>query len=166
MMDPLLYRPIHRIPVAIVKQKVSDATGVLLSLMLLPNKTCTARKREYVSARQISMTLSMNYSYKSLAYVGREHGGRDHATVLHAVKTINNLIDTHDELILDWYSKSIDLLKKWDININSKYNKLIGKKKSNIVKYWIKHKVPLFVREERLKNYGRYCKTCGQLIKK
>jgi len=92
MQDPLLYRSIHRIPIAIIKEKVSKATRVPLSLMLMNNREPLARKREYVTARQISMTLSMKYSDKSLAVVGREHGDRDHATVLHAVKTINNLL--------------------------------------------------------------------------
>jgi len=164
MKDPLLYRPIHRIPVTIVKQKVSEATGIPLSLMLLSNKTATARKREYVTARMISMTLSMKYSHKSLAYVGREHNGRDHATVLHAVKTINNLLEVKDEEIVDLFTKSKQKLKEWDINNNSKYNIPMGKHKCDLIKQWIKNRVPLFVREHRLKTYGMYCNKCGQLL--
>jgi hypothetical protein len=155
----------HRIPVAIVKQKVSEATGIPLSLMLMGNKVPTARKREYVSARMISMTLSMKYSHKSLAYVGKEHGGRDHATTLHAVKTINNFLEIKDEEIVDLFNKSKKALKEWDINNNSKYNIPMGKHKCELIKYWIKHRVPLFVREQRLLNYGKYCSKCGNLIK-
>ena len=47
---------------------------------------------------------------------------------------------------------------------NSKYNKLIGKTKCKLIKYWIRNKVPLFVREHKLKYYGMYCTKCGQLI--
>jgi hypothetical protein len=166
MQDPLLYRPIGNIPVVIIKEKVSKATGIPLSLMLLGNKIGTARRREYVTARQISMTLSMKYSNRSLAYVGREHGERDHATVLHAVKTINNLLDTKEETVLDWFRKSKQELKEWDLKNNSPFNRISPKKKVILVKYWIKHKVPLFVREFKLLNYNNYCRECGQLIKK
>ncbi len=165
MQDPLLYRSIHRIPVTTIKQKVSKATGIPLSLMLLPNKTCTSRKREYVLARQISMILSMNYSGKSLAYVGREHGGRDHATVLHAIKTITNLLDTKDNNATKWFTKSNQEIKKWDINNNAHYNTLTSKIKTKLIKKWIKDKVPLFVREHKLKTHGKYCSKCGQLMK-
>ena len=52
------------------------------------------RKREIVQARQIAMFLSKNYTKLSLASIGLQIGGKDHATVLHACKTVNNLIDT------------------------------------------------------------------------
>ena len=52
------------------------------------------RKREIVQARQIAMFLSKNYTKLSLASIGAQIGGKDHATVLHACKTVNNLIDT------------------------------------------------------------------------
>lgn len=54
---------------------------------------CT-RKRDICQARQISMYLSKNLTKSSLATIGSKIGGKDHATVLHACKTINNLIDT------------------------------------------------------------------------
>jgi len=168
MQDPLLYISIGNIPVLVIKQKVSKVTGIPLSLMLKTNKEVTARKREYVIARQISMTLSMMYSHKSLGYVGREHGDRDHATVLHAVRTINNLLDTNNIEVVDWFRKSKQELKEWNVNNNSKYNQLTSKEKNELVKYWIKNKVPLFVREHKLKTYGKYCSNCskcGQLIK-
>jgi len=165
MQDPLLYRSIHRIPITIIKLKVSQVTGIPLSLMLLPNKTCTARKREYVAARQISMALSKIYSYKSLSYIGTAHGGRDHATALHAIRNINNMLETRDDLITNWFNKANQEIKKWDINNNAHYNIPTGKVKSNLIKKWIKDKVPLFVREHRLKTYGKYCSKCGQLMK-
>lgn len=52
------------------------------------------RKREIVQARQISMYFSKNLTKSSLASIGSCIGGKDHATVLHACKTVNNLIDT------------------------------------------------------------------------
>lgn len=52
------------------------------------------RKREIVQARQVSMYFSKNLTKASLASIGSCIGGKDHATVLHACKTVNNLIDT------------------------------------------------------------------------
>jgi chromosomal replication initiator protein len=52
------------------------------------------RKREIVQARQVAMFFSKNLTKSSLATIGSQIGGKDHATVLHACKTVNNLIDT------------------------------------------------------------------------
>lgn len=53
-----------------------------------------SRKRELVQARQITMYLSRNLTNNSLATIGSEIGGRDHATVLHAFNTVRDLMDT------------------------------------------------------------------------
>ena len=53
-----------------------------------------SRKREIVQARQIAMFLSKAYTKNSLQSIGTQIGQRDHATVLHACKTVNNLRDT------------------------------------------------------------------------
>jgi chromosomal replication initiator protein len=58
---------------------------------LIHSKT---RKREIVQARQISMFFSKNFTKSSLTTIGSKIGGKDHATVLHAYKTVNNLLDT------------------------------------------------------------------------
>lgn len=58
---------------------------------LIQEKT---RKREIVQARQVSMFFSKKFTKASLASIGARIGGKDHATVLHACKTVNNLIDT------------------------------------------------------------------------
>jgi chromosomal replication initiator protein DnaA len=52
------------------------------------------RKREIVQARQIAMYFSKSYTKASLSSIGSMIGGKDHATVLHACKTISNLIET------------------------------------------------------------------------
>lgn len=54
-----------------------------------------SRKRQIVQARQISMYLCRNLiSNCSLATIGAETGGKDHATVLHACTTVNDLMST------------------------------------------------------------------------
>jgi chromosomal replication initiator protein len=52
------------------------------------------RKREIVQARQVAMFFSKSMTKASLATIGTQIGGKDHATVLHACKTVNNLIET------------------------------------------------------------------------
>jgi len=58
---------------------------------LIHSKT---RKREIVQARQIAMYFSKSLTKASLTTIGSQIGGKDHATVLHACKTVNNLMDT------------------------------------------------------------------------
>ena len=54
-----------------------------------------SRKRQIVQARQIAMFLSRNLiSNCSLATIGQEIGGKDHATVLHACTTVSDLMAT------------------------------------------------------------------------
>jgi len=50
-----------------------------------------SRKREVVQARQIAMYLAKNHTDFSTAKIGTLIGGKDHATVLHACKTIKEL---------------------------------------------------------------------------
>ncbi len=52
------------------------------------------RKREIVQARQIAMYLGRNLTKTSLAAIGAQIGGKDHATVLHACNTVSDLIET------------------------------------------------------------------------
>ena len=54
----------------------------------------TSRKREIVQARQLSMYFSKKITKSSLAVIGLQCGNKDHATVLHAIKTIENLRQT------------------------------------------------------------------------
>lgn len=76
------------------------------------------RKRETVQARQIAMYFSKNHTKHSLAVIGTQIGNKDHATVLYACKTVNNLADT-DKL----FKKHIEELeKKIDPENTSKEN--------------------------------------------
>jgi len=52
------------------------------------------RKRHIVQARQLAMYFSKKLTKASLASIGSQIGKRDHATVLHACKTVNNLSTT------------------------------------------------------------------------
>lgn len=62
---------------------------------------CKSRKREIVEARQSSMYMMKEvWDIGSLKSIGLFHGGRDHSTVIHALITINDLIDTDREFKL------------------------------------------------------------------
>jgi len=58
------------------------------------NMLSKSRKREVVQARQIAMYLSRQLTKDSLASIGAQIGGKDHATVLHAYNTVCDLMDT------------------------------------------------------------------------
>lgn len=54
-----------------------------------------SRKREIVQARQITMFLAKKYTDCSFAHIGKIVGKKDHATVLHACKTIKDQMETN-----------------------------------------------------------------------
>ncbi|MCR4738374.1 MAG: chromosomal replication initiator protein DnaA [Bacteroidales bacterium] len=56
------------------------------------------RKREIVQARQLSMYFAKKYTKLPLSLIGAYCGNKDHATVLHACRTINNLYETEKKM--------------------------------------------------------------------
>lgn len=65
------------------------------------------RTRVIVKPRQIAMYLSKTLTPRSFPEIGRRFGGRDHTTVLHAVRKIEELISADAKL-----SHEIELLKR------------------------------------------------------
>jgi chromosomal replication initiator protein len=65
------------------------------------------RTATVVRPRQIAMYLSKVLTLRSLPEIGRRFGGRDHTTVLHAVRKIESLLSSDHALAED-----IDLLKR------------------------------------------------------
>ena len=72
-----------------IQKVVSDYFQMDVST--LQSKT---RKRYIVQARQLAMFFSKKFTKASLASIGTKIGHRDHATVLHACKTVDNLAFT------------------------------------------------------------------------
>ena len=62
-----------------------------MDVEILQSKT---RKRHIVQARQLAMFFAKKLTKASLASIGSQIGKRDHATVLHACKTVDNLSST------------------------------------------------------------------------
>ena len=65
------------------------------------------RARAVARPRQIAMYLSKQLTSKSLPDIGRTFGGRDHTTVMHAVKKIEEL-----KLQDVNFNEDIELLKR------------------------------------------------------
>lgn len=157
----------RRIPIDAIKLCVSIASEISIEELEMTSKTPFARKKERKDARNLSMKLSRDYSNKSLAVIGMNHGLRDHATALHADKVVNELLSTKDKDMIDLYNKSIVVLRDW---VKQSYPTL---SKSNtespnpaILKMWIKNKVPLYVRYRILNPIRKKCSVCGTVIDK
>ncbi|GAB4238104.1 MAG: chromosomal replication initiator protein DnaA [Ekhidna sp.] len=65
------------------------------------------RKKEIVIARQVAMYFSKDYTNHSLKSIGYHFGGRDHSTVIHALQSVNDMLDTDSK-----FRYSVDELKK------------------------------------------------------
>ncbi len=72
-----------------IKKKVSSFFNLTEA-----NLVAKTRKREIVQARQIAMFFSRELTQTSLASIGAQIGNKDHATVLHSCKTVENLMET------------------------------------------------------------------------
>jgi len=89
MIDKFVKNTSREISIDYIQKIVSDYFG--LPLEAIHSKT---RKREIVQARQLAMYFSKKLTKASLATIGLHCGNKDHATVLHACRTVNNLIET------------------------------------------------------------------------
>jgi chromosomal replication initiator protein len=69
------------------------------------------RKREVVRARQIAMYFCKDLTQHSLKTIGLHFGGRDHSTVIHANKTVEDQIETDDQFrgMVDEIGRKIEL---------------------------------------------------------
>ncbi|MDR2027423.1 MAG: chromosomal replication initiator protein DnaA [Prevotellaceae bacterium] len=89
MLDKLVNTAKRDITIDEIKKTVCEYFGMTLDKLL-----SNTRKREIVLSRQIAMYLSKNHTKYSSIQIGDQIGGKDHTTVLHAWKTVKNLIDT------------------------------------------------------------------------
>jgi len=89
MIDKFVKNTAREVSIDYIQKVVCDYFD--LPIELLKSKT---RKREVVQARQIAMFFAKKMTKSSLANIGAHCGGKDHATVLHACRTVNNLQET------------------------------------------------------------------------
>ena len=82
-----------RVTIAEIQKRVAAHYGVELSDMASPR-----RARQIVRPRQVAMLLAKDLTVHSLPEIGRHFGGRDHTTVMYAIRRINELCDKDNRL--------------------------------------------------------------------
>ena len=70
-----------------IQQKVADFFKIKVTDIL-----SSSRERKLARPRQIAMYLCKKMTNSSLVDIGRKFGGRDHTTVMHAIKQVDELI--------------------------------------------------------------------------
>jgi chromosomal replication initiator protein len=85
-----------------IQRRVAEHYNIKLADMSSPR-----RARQVSRPRQIAMYLAKQLTTKSLPDIGRSFGGRDHTTVMHAVKKVEELAAGDIS-----FSEDIDLLKR------------------------------------------------------
>ncbi len=86
----------RKITVEEIQRKVSDYYNIRLSDIIGPK-----RLRSYARPRQVAMYLCKQLTSRSLPEIGRRFGGRDHTTVMHGVKRIEELKLTDGQIAED-----------------------------------------------------------------
>ena len=86
----------RRISIDEIQTRVSDHYRIRKAEM-----TSARRAREVARPRQVAMYLSKQLTPRSLPEIGRRFGGRDHTTVIHAVRQIEKLRAQDAELDAD-----------------------------------------------------------------
>jgi chromosomal replication initiator protein len=100
--DLLRVREPKKVKIEDIQRLVANHYNVSKSDILSSRRTATV-----VRPRQIAMYLAKSLTPRSLPEIGRRFGGRDHTTVLHAVRKIETL--TGSDAVL---AGEIDLLKR------------------------------------------------------
>lgn len=72
-----------------IQKSVSEYYGIALD-----DLKAKTRKKEIVTARQVAMYFCKEFTNHSLKSIGYHFGGRDHSTVIHAVQTVNDIMET------------------------------------------------------------------------
>jgi len=92
----------RKISIEEIQRKVSDHFNIRLSDMIGPK-----RLRSYARPRQMAMYLAKTLTNRSLPEIGRRFGGRDHTTIMHGVRRIEELMATDSQIADD-----VELLRR------------------------------------------------------
>ena len=96
LLQDLLRASDRRTTIDQIQKKVAEHFNVKISDM-----HSARRSRTVARPRQIAMFLSKNLTTRSLPEIGRKFGGRDHTTVIHAIKKIQELVKNDSSLSED-----------------------------------------------------------------
>jgi chromosomal replication initiator protein len=92
----------RRVTIDEIQKKVAEHFNIKLGEM-----TSDRRARAVARPRQVAMYLAKQLTTRSLPQIGRKFGGRDHTTVMHAVRKIEELTRTDPSLAED-----VELLRR------------------------------------------------------
>ena len=102
LLQDLLRASDRRTTIDQIQKKVAEHFNVKISDM-----HSARRSRTIARPRQIAMFLSKNLTTRSLPEIGRKFGGRDHTTVIHAIKKVKELVKNDSSL-----SEDIEILTR------------------------------------------------------
>jgi len=100
--DLIRAREPKRVKIEDIQKLVASHYSVTRADILSSRRTATV-----VKPRQVTMYLSKTLTLRSLPEIGRRFGGRDHTTVLHAVRKIEGLCSANTSL-----REELELLKR------------------------------------------------------
>ena len=92
----------RKVTIAQIQRRVSEHYSIRLSDLIGPR-----RMRNFARPRQIAMYLSKKMTSRSLPEIGKHFGGRDHTTVMHGVRKIEEL-----KMLDSQISDDLELLRR------------------------------------------------------
>ena len=92
----------RRVTIEEIQKRVAEHFNIRISDM-----HSARRARSVARPRQVAMYLAKQLTSRSLPEIGRKFGGRDHTTVMHAVKKVDELRD-HDSI----FAEDVELLRR------------------------------------------------------
>jgi chromosomal replication initiator protein len=102
LLHDLLRANERRVTIDEIQRRVAEHFNIRMAEM-----TSTRRARVVARPRQVAMYLAKQLTPRSLPEIGRKFGGRDHTTVMHAVKKIEELIASDRAL-----GEDVELLRR------------------------------------------------------
>ena len=92
----------RKVSIEEIQRKVSEHFNIRLADMIGPK-----RVRTIARPRQVAMYLAKTMTTRSLPEIGRRFGGRDHTTIMHGIRKVEELMSTDSQLAED-----INLLRR------------------------------------------------------
>ena len=102
VLHDLLRASDRRITIEEIQKKVAEHFTIKLAEM-----SSARRSRQVARPRQIAMYLAKQLTSRSLPEIGRKFGGRDHTTVMHAVKKVEELKEADQN-----FAEDVELLRR------------------------------------------------------
>lgn len=121
-----------------------------------PNEFCVkSKKRKMVVPRQIAMYLAKQYTHSSLSEIGYALGRKDHATVLHAAKTVTNLMETEKDFRYKVQAIQSIINAKWT-NLHSDED-MSNKSRGELINLAMLYSIQNIKLKKQLYRMKKYC---------